>query len=75
MSSLTCQQTVNYGDKRTAWGYILLLKARELAHYLTGKTKDLDFVSPEFGVQRVDSHEIRQKTLSEKLLICTYHLK
>ncbi len=55
---------VNYGDKQTTWGSVLLLKARELAHNLTGKSKELDFVSPEFGVNRVDSHEIRQKILS-----------
>jgi len=55
---------VNYGDKQTTWGSVLLLKARELAHNLTGKSKELDFVSPEFGVNRVDSHEIRQKILN-----------
>lgn len=54
----------NYGGKQTTWGSILLIKARELAHNLTGKSKELDFVSPEFGVNRVDSHEIRQKILS-----------
>ena len=54
---------VGYGDKQTTWGSILLLKTRELSHYLTEKTKKLDFVSPEFGVQRVDSQEIRQKIL------------
>ena len=59
---------VNYGDKQTSWGSILLLKARELAHYLTGKAKNVDFVSPEFGVQMVDSHEIRQKILNISLL-------
>ncbi|WP_345945494.1 hypothetical protein [Methanosarcina sp. DH2] len=31
---------------------------------MAGKTKELDFVLPEFGGQRVDSHEIRQKTLN-----------
>ncbi len=55
---------VNYGDKQTTWGSVLLLKARELAHNLIGKSKELDFVSPEFGVNRIDSHEIRQKILS-----------
>lgn len=55
---------ISYGDKQTTWGSILLLKARELAYNLTGKSKELDFVSPEFGVNRVDSYEIRQKILS-----------
>jgi len=54
---------LSYGDKQTTWGSILLLKARELAHYLIGKTKNLDFASPGYGVQRVDSQEIRQKIL------------
>ena len=42
----------------------LRLKIKEFGHYLTEKTKKPDFVSPEFGGQRVDSHEIRQKILS-----------
>jgi len=50
-------QAVSYGDKQTTWGSILLLKTRELAHYLIGKTKELDFVSPEFGGQGIDSHD------------------
>ena len=54
---------VSYGDKQTTWGSILLLKTRELAHYLTGKTRELDFVCLEFGGKRVDSQEIRQKIL------------
>jgi CRISPR-associated protein Cas1 len=53
----------SYGDKQTTWGAVLLLKTRELAHYFVGKTKDLEFVSPKFVVQRVDSQEIRQKIL------------
>jgi CRISPR-associated protein Cas1 len=55
---------VNYGDKQTTWGSVLLLKVRELAQHLTGKSKTLDFVNPEFGVNRVDSYEIRQEILS-----------
>lgn len=51
-------QAVGYGDKQTSWGPTLLLKVRGLAHYLIGKNKELDIVSPEFGGQRVDSHEI-----------------
>ncbi|WP_229390333.1 hypothetical protein [Methanosarcina sp. DH2] len=31
---------------------------------MAGKTKELDFVLPEFGGQRVDSYEIRQKILN-----------
>jgi CRISPR-associated protein Cas1 len=57
-------QTVGYGDKQTTWGPTLLLKVRGLAHYMTEKTKKPDFVTPEFGGQRVDSHKSRQKILS-----------
>jgi CRISPR-associated protein Cas1 len=57
-------KTVGYGDKQTTWGSVLLLKTRELSHYLTEKTKKLEFVNPEFGVFRVDSQEIRQKILN-----------
>ena len=63
-SSNMLNKPVSYGDKQTTWGSILLFKARELAHYITGKTKELDFVNPDFGVQRDDSQEIRQKILS-----------
>jgi len=56
-------QAVGYGYKQTTWGSTLLLKARELAHNLIGKTNKLDFVIPEFGGKRVDSQEIRQKIL------------
>jgi CRISP-associated protein Cas1 len=54
-------QAASYRDKQTTWRSVLLLKTRELNYYLTEKTKKLDFVNLEFGVQRVDSHEIRQR--------------
>ncbi len=41
-------QNVSYGDKQTTWSGILLLKTREISYYLIGKTKELDFVRPEF---------------------------
>ncbi|WP_292372616.1 CRISPR-associated endonuclease Cas1 [Methanosarcina sp. UBA411] len=57
-------KTVGYGDKQTTWWSVLLLKTRELSHYLTEKSKKLEFVNPEFGVFRVDSQELRQKILN-----------
>ncbi len=57
-------KNVGYEDQQTTWRSILLLKARELARYLVGKTKNLDFINPNYGVQRVDSHEIKPKILS-----------
>lgn len=40
---------VSYGDKQTTGGSVLLLKTKKWSHYLTEKTKKLDFVNPEFG--------------------------
>lgn len=39
------------------------MKVRELAHYLTSKKEKLDFVKPEYEIERIDSREIRQKIL------------
>jgi len=41
-----------------------LLKTRELAQYLVGKRKTLDFSKPAYSVGRQDSDDIRQKILS-----------
>jgi len=41
----------------------MLLKARDLAHYLVGKQKMPDFVAPAYTVERQDSDVIRQKIL------------
>ena len=40
-----------------------MLKSRELAHYLIGKRKTLDFVKPVYQVERADSDGIRQNIL------------
>lgn len=42
----------------------MLLKTRELAQYLIGKKKTLDFSKPAYAVERYDSDEIRQKIIS-----------
>ena len=34
---------VSYQSKNPMWSYVILLKARELAYYLTGKRKKIDF--------------------------------
>ncbi|WAI01360.1 hypothetical protein [Methanogenium organophilum] len=45
--------------------YVMLLKTRDLAQYLTGKKKKtLDFKSPEFRLNRQDSDEMRTKILA-----------
>lgn len=57
-------KTVEYRGKELMWSYVMLLKCRELAHYLTGKTRTLDFMAPEYQVDRVDTVDIRKKILS-----------
>jgi len=57
-------KTVTYEGKECAWSYIILLKTRELAHYLTGKKRSLDFCAPEWTIERPDSDEVRQKILA-----------
>ncbi|WP_052279157.1 hypothetical protein [Methanosarcina acetivorans] len=57
-------EKVNYQGKESTWSYVIFLKVRELAHYLTTKKEKLDFVKPEYEIERVDSYEIRQKILN-----------
>jgi CRISP-associated protein Cas1 len=57
-------KTIEYQGKEYTWAYVLLLKTRELAHYLVGKKGKLDLVSPGYEVDRQDSDEIRRKILS-----------
>jgi CRISPR-associated protein Cas1 len=44
--------------------YVIILKARELAHYLVGKQPSLDLISPDYEINRQDSDNIRKKILS-----------
>lgn len=55
---------VSYQGKESTWSYVIFLKVRELAHYLTSKKEKLDLVKPEYKIERIDSQEIRQKILS-----------
>jgi CRISPR-associated protein Cas1 len=55
---------VPYKKQSVMWSYALLLKTRELAQYLVGKRKTLDFSKPAYNVERQDSDDIRQKILS-----------
>jgi len=53
---------VSYQGKESTWGYVVFLEARELAHYLTSKKEKMDFVKPEYEIERIDSQEIRLST-------------
>ncbi|OBZ34426.1 MAG: hypothetical protein A9957_02805 [Methanohalophilus sp. DAL1] len=52
-----------YRDKQHTWSAILLLKTREMAQYLVGKRKTIDFVSHVYEIERQDNMEIRQLLL------------
>jgi CRISPR-associated protein Cas1 len=41
--------------------YIILLKSRELAQYLSGKKSEINFSIPEIKINRQDAEDVRQK--------------
>lgn len=55
---------VDYKGQNRTWSFIILDKARELSHYLTGKKKKFDVVKPDFVIERQDADDIRKKILS-----------
>ncbi|WP_048126831.1 hypothetical protein [Methanosarcina sp. WH1] len=55
---------VNYQGKESTWGYFIFLKVIKLAHYLTSKKEKLDFIKPEYEIERIDPYDIRQKILN-----------
>jgi len=57
-------KTVDYQGKEMAWNYLIVLKTRELAYYLIGKNKSLNFSSPEYCINRQDSEDTRKKILN-----------
>jgi CRISPR-associated protein Cas1 len=52
---------VGYQGKESTWGYVIFLKVRDLAHYLTSRKEKLDFVKPDY-IETVDFYDIRQKS-------------
>jgi len=55
---------VSYQGKESTGSYVIFLKVRELAHYLTSKKGKLDFVKPDYDIERINSYDIRQKILN-----------
>jgi CRISPR-associated protein Cas1 len=53
--------TINYGKYNFEWNYVIVKKAYELAQYLIGNKKSLDFSSPEPNLKRDDSGKLREK--------------
>lgn len=62
--NLWFNKRVSYKGNMTMWSYVMFLKTRELAQYLTDKRKDIDFVVPQYETKRQDTSDIRQKILS-----------
>ncbi len=54
---------IKYTGGNRTWSYMILIKARELAYYLIGKRKKLDFTTPHEPLIRIDTAEIRKKIL------------
>jgi CRISPR-associated protein Cas1 len=57
-------KTVKYQEKEVSWNYVILLKTRELTHYLIRKKKSLNFKSPMYQIDRQDSDDTRKKIIS-----------
>ena len=55
---------MEYQGKESAWSYIIFLKTRELAHYLSGKKRTFEFSTPAYEIDRQDSDEMRRKILA-----------
>lgn len=55
---------IKYKGQYWEWYYLIDQKALELAHYLTGKRKDLDFSDPMPDLHRIDSDTMRNKILN-----------
>ncbi|WMW25033.1 CRISPR-associated endonuclease Cas1 [Methanolobus sediminis] len=62
--NLWFNKRVSYKGNMTMWSYVMFLKTRELAQYLTDKRKDIDFIVPQYETTRQDTNDIRKKILS-----------
>jgi CRISPR-associated protein Cas1 len=56
-------KTVSYLGNGYSWSYVLTLKAKELAQYLSGKKNAIDFCVLFPHLEREDGYELRQKIL------------
>jgi CRISPR-associated protein Cas1 len=54
---------VNYLESNHKWDTVILRKTQELARFLSGKSKELDFTKPGPSLIRSDSREIRNRVL------------
>ena len=54
---------VKYKDKTWKWDTVILNKTQELARFLLGKSRSIDFIEPAPSLVRSDSREIRERIL------------
>ncbi|MDA3854725.1 MAG: CRISPR-associated endonuclease Cas1 [Candidatus Woesearchaeota archaeon] len=52
---------IKYESKMITMSYHLMLKVRDLSQFLQGNRIKLDFNTPDFGFDRVDSDDVREK--------------
>ncbi|WP_406662544.1 CRISPR-associated endonuclease Cas1 [Methanolobus sp. ZRKC3] len=55
---------VTYQRRLMICSYVLLLKTRELAQFLNGKKRKIDFKTPSYKIERQDTDEIRKKIIA-----------
>ncbi|MCD6476972.1 MAG: CRISPR-associated endonuclease Cas1 [Candidatus Aenigmarchaeota archaeon] len=55
---------VDYKGKKYTWAFIIRMKTKELARYLSGKRLGIDFGNPMPVLERQDTYELRQKILN-----------
>jgi CRISPR-associated protein Cas1 len=57
-------ERVPYKGQRLTWSSIIVEKCEELARYLAGKSRTIDFTEPSPTLQRFDDKELRDRILS-----------
>lgn len=55
---------VGYLDHKWEWRHVIVQKTHELAEYLTGKRKNIDFTTPRPELKRTDTDKIRKTILN-----------
>lgn len=58
---------VEHRSRDYTWSYVLMTQTLDLAHYLIGKKKKLDFASPVPDLNRDDTPEMREKILKTSI--------
>jgi len=54
---------VKYNGKTWKWDTVILNKTQELARYLMGKSKKMDFIEPHPTMRRIDTRDLRKAIL------------